>query len=361
MAGRPRRPPSGTGSPSWTGPISGCAWATSCWRTPSAGPSGRWTEPEIGVVEIALTPKGLYDPVFGHLPEVLLGLQWHGAAVERAPARRGRPGRQRSLRRPGAARRRPGAGACSSTSRWRPPPFRNGPRCPNTRRRWRARVRSAASLERAVRDPSRDHGDDDSDAVPGDRGLARRRRRSPMTTDAESATAQLAPDVVRRGGARQDGRRLAARGRAPRRAPRPLRRLGRAPQQAARARRPPGGPSRRAGASSTPSNGGGPTTPSGARRVRAASPPRSIRIRTSVSVRRRRGALPGGVRAAAVRALSPAPAAADGRAMADAAGLGGRVGLGVRMHRPRRQDPDRGTDGRARSPRPWRPTAAGRP
>jgi GMP synthase-like glutamine amidotransferase len=42
-------------------------------------------EPEIGVVEISLTPKGLYDHVFGHLPEVVLGLQWHGAAVERPP------------------------------------------------------------------------------------------------------------------------------------------------------------------------------------------------------------------------------------------------------------------------------------
>jgi GMP synthase-like glutamine amidotransferase len=50
------------------------------------GTVGPMAEPEIGVVEISLTPKGLYDHVFGHLPEVVLGLQWHGAAVERPPA-----------------------------------------------------------------------------------------------------------------------------------------------------------------------------------------------------------------------------------------------------------------------------------
>jgi len=49
------------------------------------GAVGPMDEPEIGVVEISLTSKGLYDPVFGHLPEVLRGLQWHGAAVERLP------------------------------------------------------------------------------------------------------------------------------------------------------------------------------------------------------------------------------------------------------------------------------------
>lgn len=49
------------------------------------GTVGPMPEPEIGVVEIRLTPTGLYDPVFGHLPEVVRGLQWHGAAVERPP------------------------------------------------------------------------------------------------------------------------------------------------------------------------------------------------------------------------------------------------------------------------------------
>jgi GMP synthase-like glutamine amidotransferase len=49
------------------------------------GTVGPMAKPEIGVVEISLTPKGLYDGVFGHLPEVVHGLQWHGAAVERPP------------------------------------------------------------------------------------------------------------------------------------------------------------------------------------------------------------------------------------------------------------------------------------
>jgi GMP synthase-like glutamine amidotransferase len=49
------------------------------------GTVGPMVEPEIGVVEIRLSPKGLYDPVFGQLPDVLRGLQWHGAAVERPP------------------------------------------------------------------------------------------------------------------------------------------------------------------------------------------------------------------------------------------------------------------------------------
>jgi GMP synthase-like glutamine amidotransferase len=42
-------------------------------------------EPEIGVVEIALTPEGRADRVFGELPDMLLGLQWHGAAVVQPP------------------------------------------------------------------------------------------------------------------------------------------------------------------------------------------------------------------------------------------------------------------------------------
>ena len=49
------------------------------------GTVGPMEEPEIGVVEISLSPKGLYDPVFGQLPEVIRGLQWHGAEVERPP------------------------------------------------------------------------------------------------------------------------------------------------------------------------------------------------------------------------------------------------------------------------------------
>ena len=37
------------------------------------------------MVEIALTPEGGADRVFGELPAVLLGLQWHGAAVFQPP------------------------------------------------------------------------------------------------------------------------------------------------------------------------------------------------------------------------------------------------------------------------------------
>jgi GMP synthase-like glutamine amidotransferase len=49
------------------------------------GTVGPMEEPEIGVVQIALTPEGRADPVFGELPEILLGLQWHGAAVVEPP------------------------------------------------------------------------------------------------------------------------------------------------------------------------------------------------------------------------------------------------------------------------------------
>ena len=50
------------------------------------GTVGLMEEPEIGVVEVALTPEGESDRVFGELPAVLLGLQWHGAAVFEPPA-----------------------------------------------------------------------------------------------------------------------------------------------------------------------------------------------------------------------------------------------------------------------------------
>ena len=49
------------------------------------GTVGLMDEPEIGVVKIALTPEGRADRVFGELPETLLGLQWHGAAVVEPP------------------------------------------------------------------------------------------------------------------------------------------------------------------------------------------------------------------------------------------------------------------------------------
>ena len=49
------------------------------------GAVGLMEAPEIGVVQVALTPEGRTDPVFGELPEILLGLQWHGAAVLQPP------------------------------------------------------------------------------------------------------------------------------------------------------------------------------------------------------------------------------------------------------------------------------------
>jgi GMP synthase-like glutamine amidotransferase len=42
--------------------------------------------PEIGVLNVARTPAGEADPVFGRLPALLPGLQWHEAEVVEAPA-----------------------------------------------------------------------------------------------------------------------------------------------------------------------------------------------------------------------------------------------------------------------------------
>ena len=41
--------------------------------------------PEIGVLDITVTPKGRADPVFGTLPAVVPGLQWHEAEVVEPP------------------------------------------------------------------------------------------------------------------------------------------------------------------------------------------------------------------------------------------------------------------------------------
>jgi GMP synthase-like glutamine amidotransferase len=49
------------------------------------GTVGMMEAPEIGVVQIALTPEGRADRVFGELPDTVLGLQWHGAEVVRPP------------------------------------------------------------------------------------------------------------------------------------------------------------------------------------------------------------------------------------------------------------------------------------
>jgi GMP synthase-like glutamine amidotransferase len=49
------------------------------------GEVGPMTEPEIGLMEIELTPAGLADPAFCRLPSPFCGLQWHGAQVRRPP------------------------------------------------------------------------------------------------------------------------------------------------------------------------------------------------------------------------------------------------------------------------------------
>ncbi len=41
--------------------------------------------PEIGVLDITVTPEGRADPVFGTLPAVVPGLQWHEAEVVEPP------------------------------------------------------------------------------------------------------------------------------------------------------------------------------------------------------------------------------------------------------------------------------------
>ncbi len=41
--------------------------------------------PEIGVLDVTLTTAGRSDPVFGKVPRVVPGLQWHEAEVVRAP------------------------------------------------------------------------------------------------------------------------------------------------------------------------------------------------------------------------------------------------------------------------------------
>ena len=69
------------------------------------GTVGLMTEPEIGVVEITRTPEGRADRVFGDLPDVLSGLQWHGAAVFQPPEGAVVAGRERPLCRAGPARR----------------------------------------------------------------------------------------------------------------------------------------------------------------------------------------------------------------------------------------------------------------
>jgi GMP synthase-like glutamine amidotransferase len=49
------------------------------------GHVGTMTEPEIGVMEIDVTPEGRRDSLFSQLPSQVRGLQWHGARVVRLP------------------------------------------------------------------------------------------------------------------------------------------------------------------------------------------------------------------------------------------------------------------------------------
>jgi len=49
------------------------------------GEVGRMTKPEIGMMEIELTPAGLADLAFCRLPSPFYGLQWHAAQVRRPP------------------------------------------------------------------------------------------------------------------------------------------------------------------------------------------------------------------------------------------------------------------------------------
>jgi GMP synthase-like glutamine amidotransferase len=51
----------------------------------TGGTVERMDAAEIGVMEFALTPAGLDDPVFSELPTPLRGLQWHGAEVRTLP------------------------------------------------------------------------------------------------------------------------------------------------------------------------------------------------------------------------------------------------------------------------------------
>jgi GMP synthase-like glutamine amidotransferase len=49
------------------------------------GRVGRMMRPEIGVLDIAQTPAGLVDPLFGGLPTTFPALQWHEAEVVEPP------------------------------------------------------------------------------------------------------------------------------------------------------------------------------------------------------------------------------------------------------------------------------------
>ncbi|MDE1570288.1 type 1 glutamine amidotransferase [Aquabacter sp. P-9] len=50
------------------------------------GEVGRMAEPEVGVCQVALTAEGAASPLFAGFPQAFPTLQWHGAAVLKAPA-----------------------------------------------------------------------------------------------------------------------------------------------------------------------------------------------------------------------------------------------------------------------------------
>ena len=49
------------------------------------GTVGPMRQPEVGVLEVALTEAGRRDPIFAGIPERLHALQWHGAEVASPP------------------------------------------------------------------------------------------------------------------------------------------------------------------------------------------------------------------------------------------------------------------------------------
>ena len=49
------------------------------------GTVAQMDQPEVGVMEIELTPAAAEDPVFAALPRRIAGLQWHGAQVQALP------------------------------------------------------------------------------------------------------------------------------------------------------------------------------------------------------------------------------------------------------------------------------------
>ena len=49
------------------------------------GAVGRMVEPEVGLMEVSLTPAGRDDPLFAGLADPLACLQWHGCEISRMP------------------------------------------------------------------------------------------------------------------------------------------------------------------------------------------------------------------------------------------------------------------------------------